>query len=106
MSGLRGLVRPGLLLVLRLIPADLLPREAEFLGDGFLLDALSARVPDRLAERKARLLNMLPGSDIGAAGRYDARHRLGHLSIMARMWPLAMMPYSRWQRNLPRCHAT
>jgi hypothetical protein len=95
-----------LLLVLGLVPADVLAGELKLFGDGLLLDATSTGLADRLAERESRLLNLLPRSHIGTAGRYDGRHRLRHLSIMAWMWPLAMMPHFRWRRNLPRCHAT
>lgn len=96
----------GLALELCLIPADLLAGQPELLGDLLLLDALRAGIADGLAKCKARLLDPLARSNVGASGGYDIRHRIRHLPIMARTWPLPMMPQILRQRNLLRCHVT
>ena len=100
----QGLVASRLL-KLGLISPDLLPGEAELLGDLELRDILPARLEDSAAECQARLSDLLAGREIRIAGGDDGRHRISHLRIVTWVWPLPSVQHIRWPRNLTRCHA-
>lgn len=94
------------LLVAGLVAPDLLAREAERPGDGFLRDVLAARVQDGAAKLATALGDCPAGRHVGISGGDYIGHRVLHLPIMTWMWPLLMMPHHGAQRNVLLCHVT
>lgn len=91
-------------LVLPLVAPDLLAGKTELLGDGLLRHVLDAGIGDGPAELKTRCRSLRSRCHVRVPGRDNVSHRIRHLAIMTRMWPLVMMPHCGAQRNWLRCH--
>lgn len=78
-------------LELSLVPAHLLTRQAERGRDLSLGNILVAGVTDGLTQRQACFPDMLAGLQVSVPGSDYIAHRVGHLPIVTRVWPMSSM---------------